>query len=356
MTYLKHFSPLCVVVFHLISAGLAPAESRTWTNNEGTEIVAELVDFDGTTATLLMNGKNFPLPIEKLSEDDQAWLIDWKENRDKKNEERLKQISGLRKSAPIDFRYASDTDGYFQGPFGKELRDYYDNTRSIVDEPKRGNFMDCEESVAWKDQTALIYCPPSYTGDQTPHGVYINISAADRPINMAKGFNKVAEDLSLIYASPTGTSNKRSDVRRIALVLDTLATLRKTYKIDDSRIYVGGVSGGGAMSALIAVNYPEFRGALCQVRNFVIPHPMCVPYVEASEVKKIARRKQAYAWITGDKDRNHDAILSSAIVFEGQGFVSKVFDIPGMKHAPASAKTLAEALRWAESASKAPAQ
>jgi len=356
MSSFKLLSPLYLVLsIHLLTAGIAPAESRQWTSSEGNKIDAELVDFDGTTVTLLMKGRNYRIPIGKLSEGDQTWLEDWKENREKREAESLELISGLRKNAPIEFRYATDTDGYFKGPFGKKLRKYYDDVRSIVDDPKRGKFMDCEESVAWKDQTALIFCPPSYTGDQTPHGIYINISAGDRPIGMPKGLGKVMEDLSMIYASPSGTSNARSDVRRIALVLDTLATLRKTYKIDESRIFVGGVSGGGAMSALIAVNYPEFRASLCQVRNFIIPHAMCVPYVEESDVRKIARRGQAYAWITGDKDSNHGSIVLCAKQFEDQGFVSKLFDVPGMGHTSASAKTFDEALRWAESASKAPA-
>ena len=108
------------------------------------------------------------------------------------------------------------------------------------------------------------------------------------------------------------------------------------------------------MSAMIGVNYPEFRGVLCQVRNFIIPHTMCVPYVKQSDVSKIARRKQAWAWITGPGDSNHRAIVTCSKRFDKDGFVSKLFDIPEMKHEAASGQTLEEALIWAETASQAP--
>lgn len=137
-------------------------------------------------------------------------------------------------------------------------------------------------------------------------------------------------------------------------MLDTIATLRKEYNIDDLRIFVGGVSGGGAMSAWLTVYFPEFRGAICQVRNAYIPHEQCFPTIEQRDVRGIARRKQAFAWVTGPKDFNYKHILSSEPHWTEQKFVSKAFDIPGMKHEPAPAKALEAALTWAEEASNPP--
>ncbi len=347
--------PLVLVTLNLLLSWFAlTASARQWTSSDGKTIDAELVRFDGSTVTLLANGKEYALPLSRLSVEDQAWLQEQAAKEEEEKAARLKEIVGLRTEAPIEHRYAASTEGYFEGPFGDRLREFYDTTASIVDVPDKGVFMDCAESVAWKGETMTVFCPPSYERDGSPHGVYINIAAGKSPIKVMDGCEEAMERLKMIYASPSGTSNADSDVRRMALALDTLATLRKTYAVDDSRVFVGGSSGGGAISAVMGVNYPEFRGVLCQVRNFDVPHTYCVPYVEKSEVPAIANRKQAWAWITGPEDRNHDYVVRTSVTFESDGFVSMLFDIPGMKHQPASADTLEKALRWAEASSAAP--
>ncbi len=324
--------------------------TRKWTNDAGTVIDAELGAYDGTTVTLLMNGKEFNVPVEKLSAADRDWLANWK----KENEERMASLVGLRQDAPITGRYGKTTDDYFQFPKGKDVRKFYDTVTSICDDTKKGLFMNCEESVAWERQTMLVYCPPNYRGEETPMGVYINISAGAKPIRLVDGYDKVMERRKMIYVSPSGTSNSQSDVRRMVLALDSLATLKKDYKIDADRIFVGGVSGGGAMSTWMTIYRPEIRGAICQVRNHYIPSQGCFPTVEEGDIREITRRKQAYAWVTGPKDFNYKAILKSTPTWEPKGFIAKLFDVPGMAHQSAPAEALEEALTWAEESSSPP--
>lgn len=58
----------------LLLTGL-PLGARTWTNNEGKSISADLISFDGSTVVLkLGNGKQVPLAIDKLCPDDIAFL------------------------------------------------------------------------------------------------------------------------------------------------------------------------------------------------------------------------------------------------------------------------------------------
>lgn len=328
------------------------AEVRKWTNQSGTVINAELGGYDGETATLIVKGKSFAVPVDKLSKEDQEWLENWQ----KEQAAKLDSLVGSHDKVPITQRYGASTDDYFAGPFGKQLRKFYDTKLSICDDGGKGLFMKCDESVAWKDETMHVYCPKSYRGDATPMGVYIHISPGDNPIKLQAGYAGAMDSRRLIYASPSGTGNARSDTRRMALVLDTLATLRNKYKIDEDRIFVGGVSGGGAMSAWLTVYFPEFRAAICQVRNAFIPHEKCFPTIEEKDVRGIARRKQAFAWVTGPKDFNYKHILNSGPSWETKKFVSKVFDIPGMGHHSAPAKALEDALTWAENASTPPAK
>lgn len=344
----------------LPAAAQSQPVTRKWTNDSGRVIEAELGAFDGTNVTLVMKGKEYKIPLDKLSQADRDWLAKWKEDQkdhgDKPAGDKLAGtgLVGIRKTAPISHRYGQASDDYFKGPFGKSLRKFYDTKVSICDDGGKGLFMKCDESVAWKDETMLVYCPATYQGESTPLGVYINLSPGDGPIGLREGYQQVMDKLKLVYASPSGTSNARSDVRRMALTLDTLATLRAEYKVDESRVFVGGMSGGGAMSSWMAVYFPEFRGAINQVRTEHIPSETCFPTVEGADVRSIARRKQAFAFVTGPKDMNYKGIVASIPSWDKQGFVVKLFDVPGMGHENAPAEALEAALRWAEESSQPP--
>ena len=54
------------------------ADGRSWTNQAGTKIEADLTGVEGDKALLRMNGKVFPVPIATLSPEDQAFIRDWK--------------------------------------------------------------------------------------------------------------------------------------------------------------------------------------------------------------------------------------------------------------------------------------
>jgi hypothetical protein len=357
MKYHLHFLLTLAVLSGPLSAADPDPVTRKWTNDSGRVIEAELGAYDGTNVTLIMKGKEFKVPVDKLSQEDRDWLARWQveqHERSAKLAEQSAKLAGVRKNAPISRRYGQATDDYFKGPFGKALRDFYDTKVSICDDGGKGLFMKCDESVAWKDETMLVYCPAAYQGESTPMGVYINLSPGDGPIGLRDGYEQVMDKLKLVYASPSGTSNARSDVRRMALALDTLATLRAEYKVDDSRVFVGGMSGGGAMSSWMAVYFPEFRGAINQVRTEHIPSETCFPTVEGGDVRSVARRKQAFAFVTGSKDMNYKGIVASIPSWDKQGFVVKLFDVPGMGHENAPAAALEAALRWAEESSQPP--
>ena len=349
-------SHLTRFVLFPLAIGLLPASaqeepvSRQWTNTEGKAIEASLGNYDGHTVTLIMKKKEYNLPVDKLSKEDQDWLAQWQKEKD----EKLTGLLGERKNVPISHRYGQSTDDYFKGPFGKKLREHYDSmTLSGEDAEKYPEWlMKCDEAVSWKDETMLVYCPASYKGESTPMGVYINISPMERPIGLREGYAAAMDHLNLIYASPSGASNNRSEIRRMALALDALATVRAEYTVDNSRVFVGGMSGGGAMAAWIAGYFPEFRGSIDQVRGMNMPEDF--PTIDEGDVRSIQRRKQAWVCISGPKDMNYKFIKGSIPQWENQGFIVKFFDVPGMGHGNAPADTLEAALRWAEASSQPP--
>jgi len=61
----------------LALAATASAETRSWTNDQGKSITAELDRVEGENAVLTMNGKEYPIAITTLSAADQAFIKDW---------------------------------------------------------------------------------------------------------------------------------------------------------------------------------------------------------------------------------------------------------------------------------------
>ena len=265
-------------------------------------------------------------------------------------------LKGLRTKVPIAFRYAANADGYAKGPFGRALVKFYDGKVSIVDDVKKGLFQKFAEAVEWKtEETMTAYCPKNWDG-KSKLGVYINISAGNGPIGLQKGYSDVFDSQNMLYASPSGTGNAEADMRRAALTLDTLATLRKQYPIDETRILVGGISGGGAMSALMAVHYPEFRASICQVRNFYLGGEFCTPYLKPADISAIARRKQAYVFVSGPGDGNYAGIKASLPYWKGYHIESTFVENDLKGHVGASGNALKEAINWALAHSQPPAK
>ncbi|RYD30679.1 MAG: hypothetical protein EOP87_16220, partial [Verrucomicrobiaceae bacterium] len=60
------------LLFSILSAAAAP---REWTDQAtGRKVTGEFVSLDGEQVTLSINGKEYKMPVAKLSADDQAYL------------------------------------------------------------------------------------------------------------------------------------------------------------------------------------------------------------------------------------------------------------------------------------------
>lgn len=68
---------LLAVATFLIALGTASAETRQWTNAEGKSITGELKSVTGDTATLLVGGRTFDIPVSSLSAADQTYIKEW---------------------------------------------------------------------------------------------------------------------------------------------------------------------------------------------------------------------------------------------------------------------------------------
>jgi hypothetical protein len=264
-------------------------------------------------------------------------------------------LKGLRTGVPISKRYGTTTDDYFTGPFGEKRFKYYDTQRSILDDEDRGLFQRCDDAVNWKTAETLdIYCPASWNGEDKL-GVFIDISADDQPVAPLPGYSDVMDGLKMIYVSPSGAGDKQADMRRLALALDALATVRHQYPVDETRVFVGGINGGGEISAMMVANYPEFRGCICQLHPFRLGDPnFSPPYIGAGDIPAIAAHKQSFAFVARSGDPWHDGTGWTVTLWPAYKIAAKMIETGGEQNTPATADALKEALNWAIENSQPP--
>lgn len=204
--------------------------------------------------------------------------------------------------------------------------------------------------------TAVVYVPKDYKrGAKEKHGLYIHVPAGQNGY-LRQGWGGVMDDKKLIFASPHKAGNNVLVVQRMSLVLDVLASLRQDFDLDPERIYIGGLSGGGAMSGDIAMHFARhFKGVNCQVRALFVERtkfkanqywPASWSHLSTADLDAVRALGLRWAFVTGEKDFNYEPILKSTAGWWQAGFDMRVFDVPGMGHSDASPEVLGTVIDW----------
>jgi predicted esterase len=171
------------------------------------------------------------------------------------------------------------------------------------------------------------------------------------PAALAQGL----DELGIVCVAADSAGNDRDVPDKFQLVFDAVATTRERYHIDDRRVYITGMSGGGKVASILGLCFPEaFAGVVAIVG--VGTHSRLdeswgryrpAYFVRPRENVLALARQRRLALMSGPADFNYKEMVERAALLEADGFNNvKFFDYPDMAHEMPTPARFAEALRW----------
>ena len=333
---------------------VAKAEVRTWTDQQGRTITAELIWVEDDTFTIRRQGRLYAWPAEKFSEADRVYAETWLVQREAAKKERLEKTVGSFAKHPLTTRAYTDPDDYLAGDV---FQDYLLRTR-----PDYREAMQAGLRYELTNEHAALFVPPNYDESQL-FGVYVFVNAGEGARLPDQTYRGLFGKLKLIYIAARGSGNQEVLSRRLGLALDSLATVKAAYRIDPNRCYVGGVSGGGITATMIAYLRPEhFRAAINIARGALLEpyrmkettpvfggrsyeagttYPPFLPHIDDRHGKlSMAYHDKRWVFISGPEDFNYEFSQASGAQWRKHGYRAKAFDVPGMAHTNAPVDAL----------------
>jgi len=214
---------------------------------------------------------------------------------------------GLINDFTIDSKLFDSTKGYFRDRVPDQMRKAYEAGRVSLEGANSKPPSECIEYPAGS-ASMVVFVPADYDGSKA-FGLYVHNSPSPGGIVPGREWQDLMSEKDLIYISPNQTQNGTPTWHRIVLALDGMATIKKHYKIDDSRVYVGGLSGGGHTGMLCQMLYPEhFHGAISHAAQSYLPHSNGYGHfsgLSSTDARKSPRKDRKWCVISGGSSYNY---------------------------------------------------
>ncbi len=197
-------------------------------------------------------------------------------------------------------------------------------------------FLDADHEIEFD-----VFAPKTYHPSR-PAGLMVFVSPTPTG-KIPNRWKRIIIDRNLIWVSVNKSGNNISLYRRMIEASVSPAFMAKTYKIDPSRIYIAGFSGGGRISSLTATFYPQlFNGAIYMsgVDPWGVNPPALMPLI----------KNNRFVFVTGSNDFNLHETREVFHAYEEAGIEQiKLMVINNLAHDLPGAEKLDEAVAFLDS-------
>ncbi len=191
-----------------------------------------------------------------------------------------------------------------------------------------------------KNESFELYVPKSYTGADA-WGLLVWVSPGQGG-QAPRDLHDMLDKHKLLWAGPNKAGNERIPWIRMGLALDAAHNMKARYKIDENRVYIAGLSGGGRVSSMMGVGFPDvFQGGIYIIGcNFYREVPTADNRFwrktfspPPAAIFTLAKTRSRHVVLEGEKDMNRDQAKANYEQFKKDGFEHTTYlEVPGMGH------------------------
>ncbi|MES2757932.1 MAG: PHB depolymerase family esterase [Pseudomonadota bacterium] len=207
-----------------------------------------------------------------------------------------------------------------------------------------GKFIDGSHTNAAGTRTYKLYVPSTYTGEQQAPLLVMLHGCTQNPVDFASGtqMNQLAEELKCLVVYPAQSQQANAqrcwnwfsavdqtrDQGEPSIIAGITREVMASHNVDDSEVYVAGLSAGGAMATIMGTLYPDLYAAVGVHSGLPFASAQDLPSALAA-MKGNFRRPQSQGKAIpiivfhGDKDTTVHPVNGDELIARGKHHAAK---------------------------------